>query len=135
MGTYSSYQTDKNLERTGIELNLGSSGTFVLARAGGANRAYTTRLEKLTKPHRRAIQTGSIDSDLADTLVAQAYAECVLLNWWGVTGPDGQPLEFSPQNAIQLFKDLPDLFTMIQQTAGDASLFRAEIREEDSKNS
>ncbi len=135
MGTYDKFGTDANLEKTGIELDLGESGLFVLARAGGANEQFQKRFEALTKPHRRTIQAGVMDNSIAEGILARVYAECVILRWERVTGPDGQPLEFTVDNAMKLLTDLPDLFKVIQETASEASMYRAIEREADSGNS
>lgn len=134
MGTYSAFKTDSDLEKTGIELDLGSSGVFQIARAGGGNQRFTKRLEALTKPHRRAIQSGAIDTELARNLMVTAYVDCIVLGWEGVTDENGNGLPFSKENAMKLFTDLPDLFATIQQTAEDASLYRSSILEIDSGN-
>jgi hypothetical protein len=61
--------------------------------------------------------------------------ETVLLGWESVTGPDGKPLEFSKENAVKLFTDLPDLFKDIRETAEDMTLFKLELDEADAGNS
>lgn len=132
--TYAAYKTDESRETKGVILDLGDAGKYRIARAGGANQKFQKRLAAITKPYRRAIQTGNIDEKLADSLMAKVYAETVLLSWEDVTGEDGQPLPFNVDNAVKLFTDLPDLFKDIRQTADDASLFRLDIVETDAKN-
>lgn len=134
MGTYASYKTNQELEKDGIELDLGEAGLFKIARAGGSNQKYLKRVQALSKPYRRAIQAGSIDQKDSDRIVITAFAEHVVLGWERVTGPDGQPLPYTTENAIQLFTDLPDLFQTIQESANDASLFRQEVQVADSEN-
>lgn len=139
MSLYKSFKTDANLEKSGIELEYGenSKGQPILiriARAGGANSAYNKRLEVLTKPYRRQIQTETIDNKVLEKIVAQAFAETVVLGWEGVEDEDNNELTFSVDNVVKLFNDLPDLYKDIQEQAQKTALFRQEILEVDSKN-
>ena len=139
MSLYKSFKTDANLEKSGIELEYGenSKGQPILiriARAGGANSAYNKRLEVLTKPYRRQIQTETVDNKVLEKIVAQAFAETVVLGWEGVEDEDNNDLPFSVDNVVKLFTDLPDLYKDIQEQAQKTALFRQEILEADSKN-
>jgi hypothetical protein len=134
-GTYAAYKTDEKREREGVLLDMGDAGKFRIARAGGANSNFQRRLMALSKPYRRAIQTGNIDPKIADRVLVEAYVETVLLGWESVTGPDGKPLEYSKENAVKLFTDLPDLFKDIRETAEDMTLFKLELDEADAGNS
>lgn len=139
MSLYKSFKTDANLEKSGIELEYGenSKGQPILiriARAGGANSSYNKRLEVLTKPYRRQIQTETIDNKVLEKIVAQAFAETVVLGWEGVEDEDNNELTFSVDNVVKLFNDLPDLYKDIQEQAQKTALFRQEILEADSKN-
>jgi len=135
MGTYRQFQTSARHEQEGIELDLGEAGIFRIARAGGANKRYQKRLEALLKPYRRAIQTETMSNEKAQELLAQVYAETVILGWDNVTGPDDEPLEFNVENCTKLLIDLPDLFRTIRETAENAALYRETILEEDAGNS
>lgn len=134
MSTYNVFQQDTELEREGLDLDLVEAGKFRVARAGGANKKFQKRFEAYTKPFRRAIQTGTMSNEVADEILAKVYAECVVLGWEGVTGPDGQPLPFNKENCIKLFQDLPELFAEIRKVAEDSVFYRLKIREEDTKN-
>lgn len=135
MGTYDVFKTDPELEKKGVWLDLGDAGKYLLARAGGSNKAFQKRFESLTKPYRRAIQTETMDNDVADKILVKIYTDCVILGWENVTGRDGEQLEFNRDNCIKLLMDLPDLFTAIRDTATSSAVYREVVREEDSKNS
>lgn len=133
-GTYEQFKTDLRLEQEGITLDLGEAGKFLLARAGGSNKKFAKKFKDVSRPHRRAIQNQSIDDETANQIMVESYADAVLMGWSGVTGSDGQPLEFNRANAIKLLTDLPWLFEEIRRAAEDAALYRLEVREEDGKN-
>lgn len=139
MSLYAQYKTDPELEKSGLWLEYGpnSKGNeqrIRIARAGGANTQFQKRVEALTKPYRRQIQTEIIGNDMVTKLLRQAYAETVVLGWENIEGPDGEEMQFSVENCVKLFTDLPDLFTDVQEQAQRAALFRAELREADAGN-
>lgn len=136
---YKQFQTDAELEKTGLWLEYGpnSKGNeqrIRIARAGGANSQFQKRMEALTKPYRRQIQTEIIATEMVQKLIRQAYAETVVLGWENIEGPDGADMPFNVENCIKLFTDLPDLFADVQEQAQRAVLFRAELREADAGN-
>lgn len=139
MSLYKQFQTDTTLETTGIDLQYGTNSKNLpilihIARAGGANKAYTKRMEALVKPYRRQIQNETIDRVVLDGIVKQVFAETVLLGWQNVEDKDDKPITFSAANALKLFEDLPDLYADISEQAQKAALFRTDIREGDAKN-
>ena len=139
MSLYKQFKTDKNVEKEGIVLNYGknSKGEDIeirIARAGGANVQYAKLLEAKTKPYRRQIQNETLDNEVAEKITKEVYAKAVVMGWIGVEDENGKPLEFSSENCIKLFDDLPDLWMDIQQQSTKAALFRADILEQDAKN-
>lgn len=135
MGTYENFATSESIEKEGIWLDLGDSGKFRIARAGGSNREYTRKLEALFEKHRTAIKIKNSNNEAINRDMARVYAECVVLDWRDVTGPDKQPIEFSILNCEKVLNDLPKLFETIRETAEDYTLYRQQIQEEDSGNS
>lgn len=131
---FEAFETDTDLEKKGITLDYGEF-KFLIARAGGANKRYQKRMEALTRPYRRAIQTETLSNDKADELIMQAFAETVVLGWEGVVDKEGKAIEFSYKACMELFKRLPDLFAEIRDQAGKWSLFKRDMQEADSKNS
>lgn len=139
MSLYSQFQTDKNIEKDGVVLEYGKTkeGKVIsirIARAGGANSRYTKLMEAATKPYRRQLQNETLDNDIAESITQKVYAQSVILGWENVQDQDGEDMAFNLENCIKLFKDLPDLWTDIQNQATRAALFRQDILEADSKN-
>ena len=133
--TYSAFANNEELETQGIVVDYGPAGKFLIARAGGANRKFQRVSEKVFRPYRRQIEAKTIDPKVADKLLAQVFAQTVILGWENVTDRDGNELEFSPDNAQKLLLDLPDLFASLREEAVAAANFRADEVEEDLGNS
>lgn len=139
MGLYSTYKTDESLETEGVVLTFGKNDSgktigFKVARAGGANKAFTRVLTAKTRPYRRQIEQGTLPNETMEALLAEVYADTVLLAWENVEGPDGKEMEFNRGNIIKLFTDLPDLFADIRAGATEISSFRADILDAVVKN-
>jgi hypothetical protein len=142
MSMYSQFATDQGLEKNGVILDYGHFRVTV-ARAGGSNKKFSRLLEKKTKPYRRQIQNESMDDIVAERIIREVYAECIIQNWetkegdkWkkGIEGKDGKILPFCNQNIYDTLTNLPELFIDIQQQAGKAAIFKQEIQEDDAKN-
>lgn len=139
MSLYKQFKADGNLERDGILLQYGenSAGQPIcirIARAGGANTEFTKAMEAATKPYRRQIQTETMPLVQVQKLMHKVYAQSVVIGWENVEDEEGKPMQFSVDNCIKLFQDLPDLFLDLQEQAQRAVLFRAEIRDADAGN-
>lgn len=140
MSLYKLFKMDQDLETDGIFVEYGSTAEgkpirLKIARAGGANKAFSKALEKATRPHRKAIQSGFLDNATADRIYRGVFVDTVLLGWENVEGPDGKPMTFNKENALQLFTDLPDLFADLREQASNVALYREEVAEADLGNS
>lgn len=142
------YETDPALEKKGVwymidgEEGEGSVG-FLLARAGGANTAYTKAMEAEARPIRRKLQNDMIGQRDLRKLNIKVFAQTVVLDWKtvdseGNTTPEidvnGDKLVHSEENVVKAFNALPDLFDEIQDVAGKAAAYRKTLREQDSGN-
>jgi hypothetical protein len=143
MSLYSNFQTDPNLEKTGVWIDY---GTFrvLLAFAGGANKRYLSLMDKKFKPLRQAIQAGTLDNDRAQKMLMDLYAEAVILDWetiyedvpqQGIEGPKGELLPFTVENVKLTFLNLPNLFFDLKTQSEMISNFRIRELEAEAGNS
>lgn len=142
-GMYAQFTTDKNLETEGIDIDYGPF-MVTIARAGGNNKRFARIMEAKTKPHRRAIQTETLDPERAAAILRESYAEAVILNWQtkingkfkvGIEPPTGGSLlPVTPVNIVATLTNLPDLFIDLQAQATRIALFRETIMEDDAGN-
>lgn len=142
-GMYAQFTTDLVLETEGVEIDYGPF-MVTIARAGGSNKRFARVMEVKTKPHRRAIQTETLDQDRAGVILMEVYAEAVILRWEtkvdgvfkiGIEDPNGGTLlPVNVENIVATFTALPDLFLDLQAQATRVSLFRETIMEDDAGN-
>lgn len=155
MSLYKDYSTDAAMERDGVLVNYGDV-RFLIARAGGSNRKFAEVFKAKAQPFRYAIDKGKLNEDDANRIMAETYAETVILGWESVVrddngdivkgakgkpkiqksieGKDGKQVKFTVENCTQLLLDLPDLFRDIQAMAADQANFRKEEEAEDAGN-
>lgn len=142
-GLYSQFQTDKELESKGIWIQYGTTKNeageevpvrILIARAGGANQPYQKAIEKAVKPYRTAIQNGTIDPELAESIMREVFAKHVVLSWENIKDAAGNPIPYTQECVVQVLKDLPDLYTDLRTQANNMALFRKEVNEADLKN-
>ncbi|HEY0820252.1 MAG TPA: hypothetical protein VGD46_15815 [Rhizobacter sp.] len=160
---FSQFATDKNIEQEGILLNYGDV-RFRVARAGGANRRYNTIFKQKSKPVRRQMDNENLDEKVGERLLAETYAEAVILSIESHRlDADGNPvfdadgehlwdptfflpadkkagrekdevLPFTVENTVKILLALPELFADIREQAMKLSNFLQAQAEEDAKN-
>ena len=132
---YELFKTDEKFEvEQGVTLDYGEF-KIRIARAGGANKRFGKLLNTRLKPHRRQMETDTMDEKVALKIMIETYADTIVLGWEGVKDETGKIMVYSKENVIKLFTDLPELFRDVQRQADNVALFRAEELAEDSKNS
>jgi hypothetical protein len=138
---YQAFETDEKVEKEGLWVEFpevvnkdGNILSIRIARAGGANDAYLKKLEFKAKPHRRGIQNDMIDRKLMEKIVKEVYCDTVILDWKHAEDRQGNPLPFTPANALQVMNDLPWLYAQVMEESTRFANFRKHIREEDAKN-
>jgi len=147
MGLRKTFKTDRDAEINGVEVEVsvndhnGLPIKIRIARMSQGNKRYTKELNRVTKPHMSAIQNDAMDNDLARKMLQEVFVDTILLGWDNLpkselTGvaTDTDELEFTRENALALFKELPDLYDDWEARANRAAAFREKEREEEAKN-
>lgn len=144
---FSTFSADPELERDGVVLDFGDF-RFRVARAGGSNKRFQQAVRRILSPHQRAIDLEVLADDKSRELVAECFAEAIVLGWetkfeevgpgkeiigetWKpvVIGSDGQEIAFSKANVKRVLLDLPDLFDTLRAEASKLSNFNKARRE------
>lgn len=139
---YKMFGTDETKEQDGIVLNYSDVFWLRVARAGGSNEAYKRILTEKTRPYRKAIQTETISPEVSARIMREAAAEGLVLAWGSAQygdglmprKSDGAAMDFSVENVIQFFEDLPEIFADVQEQSGKVAHFVVSTTEVDAGN-
>lgn len=131
---YDLFKNNENLE-AGAGVTLEYPGfSITIHRAGGSNKKFANILSAKMKPYRHQLDRGIMDDEISARILREAYAEGVVVGWNNVKDAEGKEMQFSKENVIKLFTDLPDLFADVRTQAENVSLFREEQEKADEKN-
>ena len=142
MGMYDVFETDEDLETSGIWLDYGDFRVKI-ASAGQGNKKYIKYAEKALKPVRKAMQAGALSNERSQKVMSDIYAKTIIRDWEtvvdgtlqkGIEQRDGTISPFNQENVLQAFMDLPNLFIDIQEQANSIANFRKAELEEESGN-
>lgn len=131
------FETDEIAEQEGFELEVYEGDTVVkimLARAGGANKKFATRLQARLKPYKRKIDLGQMDDEIAEDILTRTISETLVLGWTGVLDENDEEVPCNKENAYALLSALPGLRDLIYEEAQRISNFQSVERETNSGN-
>lgn len=137
MSVWDIYETDLSKETEGFWHKVNKKISIKLARAGGANMAFTKAMEEKTREHRKrggAFEGDKVDVELGIDLMKQSFAETIILDWKGLTNKAGKTVAFSAKAAYEMMVALPDLFNELRDVAGEAANYRIEDIKDDVGN-
>lgn len=140
MSLYSQYATNQDKESTGATIEVGVNDddnsviSFVVARMGGANKAYQKALEEATRPYRRQIQQGTLSESISEDILKRVFCKTILKGWSNVRDQFNEVLPFNQDTAYKLMTELPELYRELSEQASDIALFRDEQLKEEAKN-
>lgn len=131
MSLYKLFKTDKDKESgRGITLKYGTA-SITIHRAGNGNPLYRKLNNENLRKHGRELELGLLTPEEDNRIMAEIYAESVVIGWENVCDESGKEMAFNKENAVKLFTDLPDLFADLKNAATDRALFKAQELEED----
>lgn len=128
------FKTSANLETEGIWIDYGDYGRFLVARAGGKNKAFRNLMDQRLRPYRSALKMGLVDDSVIEKITRESFAEAVVLDW-ELVDESNQPIPYSAEACSKLFEDCPDLFEDVLNQAQTVANFVEETRVEDAKGS
>lgn len=120
------FSTNKKLEDEGVWVDIGDGGKLKIARAG--NKKAVSYSRQVAKPHMAQIQFGKLSDEVATQIACEVMAECILLDWQGMTD-GGVDLPYSKENALKMLTDYPDFRDYVSQIANERKTFQKEIDE------
>jgi len=101
MSLYSLFDTNEEAEAKGFLFTIEDgdvSISFLLARAGGANKKFAAAMGEALRPHQHAMNAGNLDESVLEGVQTRVMAETLILDWSNVGDADGNEMECTPDN-------------------------------------
>lgn len=131
---YDLFETDPVLEADGMWVAYTPDIRFRIRRSNCD--ASQKALKKLLAPYKSITRSGrDLPAGISTEVERQWVAQALLVDWRGVTGRDGKPLNCTLEARLALLAELPDMQREIANLAGEAETFRRRELEDDAKNS
>lgn len=143
MSLQQAYKNDPDKEVGGVWLEYKGGIGLLMRRAGGLNVSYDKTLQRKVKPHQRKFQNDELSDDLSDRLLAETYAETIVLDWRTKQADgsyvetlewDGAHHKYDKALMVKVLVALPDFFNAVRRDAQERAHFTAEGKEGDAKN-
>ena len=139
MSLYTQFQTSKALEENGINVKFkanddGTIPTFKIGRACRSNIKWQKTVEAKTRPFKEEIDSKTISEETSQEIFLDIYISSLLYGWENVKDENEKNLEFNRENAFKLFKDLPELYDVLNAKSSEMSNFLAANLKADAKN-
>lgn len=120
------FKTDANLEKNGVWFDISDETGFLLRPVKASNPKMKKALSDHYKPYAKQVELGTLDPDKALEINIRMFIDVSLVDWKGVE-IDGKPTPCTPENALQFFKELPDLFDTLWKHASDYNNYREDL--------
>ena len=135
MSLYARYATNKKAETEGVTLTFPDGIKFTI-RSTESDRVREVESRWMKRNRQTIMASGGImPPAMQDDKDITLLVDGIIVGWEGVTGPDGQLLEFTRENAKKLVTDLRELRKELLYLAGLGETFRAEALREAVGNS
>ncbi len=127
------FALDQGAASKGVDLDYGDFKIRILP-ALETNPKYTAKMREVWRKNKSRMKAGPLSKDIDDKIMAEVYADAIIVGWTEVEGDDGKKIPFNRANVIALLLDAPLLFSDVRAQAEDIALFRADVTEETVKN-
>jgi hypothetical protein len=128
MDMFKSFATDDNLEVNGAWHKGTGNTEWLIARA--QNRKYQRLLAKTIEENQELLESKTDESDArSEEIMAEIYAETILLGWKGDVEYNKEKLEYSKANAKKLCL-MKEFRRWVAKKSDDLDAYRAKVEAE-----
>lgn len=128
------FKTDKKSQEEGIDFVIREADeekkieelSFRVRNFSATNPRVKAAMAAYYKPHARQVELGTLPAEKEVEIQMRLFIDVCLVSWKGVEIDDKQA-ECSKENALKLFKSLPDLFNALWEHAKDFNNYREDL--------
>jgi hypothetical protein len=121
------FKTDKTLEKEGVDFAIDDKTSFKLRRFNADNPRTKAAMAAYYKPYARQIEMGTMPPEKTNEISIRLFIDICLVSWQGIEDESGKPIECNKENALELFKDLPDLFSTLWAHVNNFENYKEEL--------
>lgn len=121
------FKTDATLERDGVDFALDDKTSFRVRRFNSQNPRVKAAMASYYKPYARQVELGTLPQEKSSEITMKLFIDVCLASWEGVEDEKGNPIECNKDNALKLFKALPDLFETLWKYANDFANYKEDL--------
>lgn len=121
------YKMDTDLEKEGVWIEFPNGAGFKVRRFGGTNsQKLRSVVTTITKPLSRQIEMGTLTEEQERKVMVESFVKACLIDWRNVS-IDDKEVPYSEVKAIELFMELPELFTVLSKQSENKDNYKSEV--------
>lgn len=121
------FRTNSGLEKDGVEFALDDKTSFLIRRFNSQNPRVKAAMAAYYKPYARQVELGTLPQEKSDEITMKLFIDVCLASWQGIEDEKGNPIECNKENALKIFKSLPDLFDSLWKHANDFVNYKEDV--------
>lgn len=126
-------RVDVDKSTDGVWVDIDATTKLKIARF--LNSKHKAFVNRAMEPHKRASRIGQVDEEITDKIEVEALANCILLDWKGIT-VNKKEVKYSVKKAIEFLSDpaLPQFISMVREYSNDLTIFHEATMEDSIEN-
>lgn len=121
------FKTSSSLENDGVDFALDDKTSFRVRRFGSNNPKVKAAMASHYKPYAKQVEMGTLPVEKSNEITMKLFIDSCLVSWEGVTDEKGQAIVCNKENALKLFKELPDLFETLWKYANTFENYKEDL--------
>jgi hypothetical protein len=127
----SDWQTDKELEASGVPVDLGKGRAIFVKRAGGSNREYKVAVGETLREVMGSRDPADVPDEEIDPVLVKLYADHIVVGWRGFIDENDQEIPYTREAFIELMSIAPDMWVTVRTHAKERESFSLAALEND----
>lgn len=121
------FKTNKLSEKEGQWFDVTDEISFFMKRFGGTNsQSVKAAMAKHYKKYAKMVQAGTLPASKEQEILYKAFIESSMISWKGVE-IDGELKDYSDDDCLKLFLELPDLADTLIDYASNFDSFKEDL--------
>lgn len=120
------FKVSEKYAKDGVDFAIDDKTSFRIRYFNISNPRVKAAMAAHYKPFARQVELGTLDQATQIEIQIKLFIDISLVSWTGIED-DGKELECNPQNALALFKHLPEMFDTLWSHANDHKNYKEDL--------